>query len=323
MDLKGKRVLVTGGCGQIGSTLIDLLVQDDGPEHVIVLDDMSRGTMENLALAQSTGKVTLVTVDISDAAAIRPYFDGIDAVFHQAAIRITRCAEDTRACLDVLIGGTFNVLTACVEAGVQKIIAASSASVYGMADDIPTSEIHHPYNNRTWYGAAKLTGEAMLRSFNEMYGLDYVALRYFNVYGPRMDVFGRYTEVLVRWLDCLDKGEQPLIFGDGLQTMDFVFNEDVARANLLAMQSDRSDEVYNVGTGVETSLAELLTTLLQVTGNEGVQPEYRPPRIVNSVVRRCADTTRAREDLGFETQVSLAEGLQRLVAWRQDRLTST
>ena len=218
----------------------------------------------------------------------------IDSVFHQAALRITHCAEEPRECLEVLIDGSFNVLQACVEAKVKKVVAASSASVYGVADTYPTSEDHHSYNNRTLYGAAKIANEAMLRSFHDMYGLDYVALRYFNVYGPRMDVFGKYTEVLIRWLDCLDRNEPPKIFGDGEQTMDFVYVDDVARANIVAMQSELTDHVFNVGSGTETSLADLLRVLLKVTGKDGVQPVFEAARAVNPVHRRLADTAQSQ-----------------------------
>jgi UDP-glucose 4-epimerase len=263
----------------------------------------------------------LIREDIRYYNRIRPLFDGVDAVFHQAAIRITRCAQEPRECLEVLVDGTFNVLQACVEANVQRVVAASSASVYGMADEFPTSEMHHLYNNRTLYGAAKMANEGMLRSFHDMYGLPYVALRYFNVYGPRMDVFGKYTEVLIRWLDCIDRGERPKIFGDGTQTMDFVYVTDVARANVLAMAGDVADEVFNVATGVETSLLGLLGSLLRVTGSENLAPEFLPERAVNPVPRRLADTTKATKMLGFEAEVELDEGLRRLVQWRRDVLS--
>lgn len=320
MNLAGATVLVTGGCGLIGSTLIDLLLEQAAPRRVIVLDNLVRGTEENLRAALKSGRVELVRTDIRDVAGIRPYFDGVDAVFHQAAIRITQCAEQPRECLEVLVNGTFNVLEACVQAGVKKVVAASSASVYGMADSFPTAEGHHPYNNRTWYGAAKVANEGMLRSFNEMYGLPYVALRYFNVYGPRMDVFGKYTEVLVRWLDCLDRGEAPKVFGDGSQTMDFIYSSDVARANLLAMTADASDEALNVGSGEETSLLGLLWALLRVAGREEVRPEFLPARGVNPVPRRLADVSRAERVIGFRAEVGLEEGLRRLIAWRREAL---
>jgi UDP-glucose 4-epimerase len=320
MELAGKKILVTGGCGLVGSTIIDHLLAADPQLRVLVIDNLSRGTLLNLEDAFATGRVELVREDIRYFDRIRPYFDGIDAVFHQAAIRITRCAQEPRECLEVLIDGTFNVLQACVEAKVHKVVAASSASVYGMADSFPTSELHHPYNNRTWYGAAKVANEGMLRSFHDMYGLNYVALRYFNVYGPRMDVFGKYTEVLIRWLECLDRGESPKIFGDGRQTMDFIYVGDIARANLLAMQSDINDEVFNVASGTETSLLNLLKALLRVTGKESVQPLFGPERAVNPVPRRLADTEKARRLLGFQAQITVEEGLRRLVEWRRDIL---
>jgi UDP-glucose 4-epimerase len=314
------KVLVTGGCGLIGSTIIDQLLATSPSVRIVVIDNLSRGTLVNLEGALASGRVELVREDIRRFERIRPWFDGVDAVFHQAAIRITRCAAEPRECLEVLVDGTFNVLEACVAAGVKRVVAASSASIYGMADEFPTPETHHPYNNRTLYGAAKVANETMLRSFNDMHGLAYVALRYFNVYGPRMDVFGKYTEVLIRWLDCLDRGEPPKIFGDGRQTMDFVYVDDVARANLLAMQSDVSDTVFNVASGTETSLLGLLEALLRVTGNEQVRPEFLPERAVNPVPRRLADTTRAEHVLGFRAQTGLDEGLRRLTAWRREVL---
>ena len=204
-----------------------------------------------------------------------------------------------------------------MQAGVKRIVASSTASVYGAADSYPTSEEHHPYNNRTWYGAAKLANEGLYRAFNDMFGLPYVALRYFNVYGPRMDVFGKYTEVLIRWLECLDRGERPKIFGDGQTSMDFVYVEDVARANILAAKSDIVDEVFNIASGAETTLLELLQTLLKVTGQTKVQPEFLPERNVNPVPRRLADVTKAEKKLGFRTRVGLEEGLRRLVGWRR------
>jgi UDP-glucose 4-epimerase len=190
--------------------------------------------------------VTIVEGDITDTKLLAEAMQGIDLVFHLAAIRITQCAEDPRLAHDVLGTGTFNVLEAAAKAGVQKVVASSSASVYGLAEEFPTTEQHHPYNNRTIYGGLKVYNEVLLRSFNEMYGLPYVALRYFNVYGPRMDIYGAYTEVLIRWMDRIIEGKPPLIFGDGKQTMDFVYAPDIARANILAAEADVSDEVFNV-----------------------------------------------------------------------------
>jgi UDP-glucose 4-epimerase len=322
MDLRGKVALITGGCGLIGSTIADLLLRDERIRKVIVIDNLSRGAILNLEEARTLGEVELVQKDIRTPSEIRPHFDGVDVVFHQAAIRITACAEKPRECLEVLIDGTFNVLEACVAAGVKKVVAASSASIYGAASLFPTEEDHHPYGNRTLYGAAKIANEGMLRAFHEMYGLPYVALRYFNVYGPRMDVFGKYTEVLIRWLDCLDRGERPKIFGDGKTSMDFVFSEDIARANVLAARSDLSDEVFNVASGTETTLLELLEALLRVTGREDVEPEFLPERAVNPVPRRLADVSKAAAKLGFHARVGLEEGLRRLVEWRSHAIAT-
>jgi len=307
------RVLITGGGGLIGSHISDQLVEM-GVNEVVVLDNFTRGGRDNLAYAFNKGRVKIIEGDIRDQKSVMDAMKGIDLVFHQAAIRITQCAEEPRLAVDVLVGGTFNVLDAAVKAGVKKVVAASSASVYGLAEVFPTSENHHAYNNRTLYGAAKVFDEGLLRSFNEMYGLNYVALRYFNVYGPRMDIYGAYTEVLIRWMERLAAGQPPIIFGDGNQTMDFVFVEDIARANILSATNDVSDEVFNVASGTETSLNDLAKALMQVMG-VNLEIEYGPERKVNPVPRRLADTSKAEKLLGFKTQVSLTEGLTRLVQW--------
>lgn len=311
------RYMITGGAGLIGSHIADLLVKD-GAAEIIVIDDFSRGLRDNLEWAVANGPVTVVEGDIRDSKKVPDVMDGVDVVFHQAAIRITRCAENPRLALEVLADGTFNVLEAAVKTKVKKVVAASSASVYGMADRFPTSEDHHPYNNRTFYGAAKVFNEGMLRSFKEMYDLDYVALRYFNVYGPRMDIYGAYTEVLVRWMNNIAEGNPPVIFGDGTQTMDFVFSEDVARANILAAKSDVSDEVFNIASGTETSLNELAEMLLKTMGSD-LKPVHREERKVNPVPRRLADVAKAGDMLGFEAEVSLEEGLKKLVAWWREK----
>lgn len=311
--MHGKRILITGGAGLIGSHIADLLIREE-PEEILILDNFVRGRRENLQQAAANFPLTIIDGDIRDRALLDRLFEGIDIVFHQAAIRITQCAEDPRLAFDVLAVGTFNVLEAAVAAKVEKVVAASSASVLGLAERFPTTEAHHPYNNRTIYGAAKAFNEGLLRSFAEMYGLRYAALRYFNVYGPRMDVHGAYTEVLIRWMERIAAGQPPLIFGDGTQTMDFVDARDIARANILAAQSEVTDEVFNIASGTETSLHDLATTLLQVMGSS-LEPEYAPPRKVNPVPRRLADVSKARQLLGFEAQISLEEGLRDLVAW--------
>jgi UDP-glucose 4-epimerase len=313
MQMRGSRCLITGGAGLVGSHIADLLVHE-GVSEVVVLDNLVRGSLANLAWAMARGNVSLVVGDIRDRDAVAAAVRGVDYVFHQAAIRITQCAEEPRLALEVLVDGTYNVVEAAAQEGVRKLVAASSASAYGMADRFPTDESHHPYHNRTLYGAAKTFNEGLLRSFAEMRGLDYVALRYFNVYGPRMDVHGVYTEVLIRWMERIAAGEPPVIFGDGSQTMDFVFIEDIARANLLAARSEATDEVFNVASGTETSLRELAEQLMRAMGADlGIA--YAAERRVNPVPRRLADTRAAADRLGFRAQVGLEEGLRRLVDW--------
>ncbi|MFO1418568.1 MAG: NAD-dependent epimerase/dehydratase family protein [Methylotetracoccus sp.] len=252
MDIKDSSILVTGGCGLVGSTTIDLLLRDYSPGRIVILDNLSRGTLANVEQALQDPRVTLVRDDIRDIDAVHRATAGMDAVIHMATLRITACAAEPREALGVMCDGSFNVLEAAQAAGVKKVVAASSASIYGLAEVFPTHEDHHPYNNRTWYGASKIMLEGLLRSFNDMYGLPYVALRYFNVYGPRMDIHGKYTEVLVRWMERIAAGQSPLILGDGTQTMDFVYIEDVARSNILALEADVEDDVFNVASGSET-----------------------------------------------------------------------
>jgi UDP-glucose 4-epimerase len=313
--LAGATALVTGGAGTIGSTLVDQLI-DAGVTEIRVLDNLVRGREANLEQAMERAGVdlTLVRGDIRDRDLVHDLTRGCDLVFHQAAIRITQCAEEPRLALEVLVDGSFNVIEAAAAAKVDKVVAASSASVYGLAEQFPTPESQHPYDNDTFYGAAKTFNEGMLRSFRAMNGIDYVGLRYFNVYGPRMDVHGLYTEVLVRWMERIEDGLPPLIFGDGLQTMDFVFTTDIARANVLAAASPVVEGVYNVARGEESSLLDLAGTLLRVMGSD-LPVEHGPDRAVNGVVRRLADTSAAERDLGFTAEVGLEEGLRALVEW--------
>lgn len=311
--ITGQRCLVTGGAGTIGSTIVDQLVAA-GAGEIIVLDNLVRGRRENLAEALGSGRVRLEEGDIRDTALVRRLMSGIDLVFHQAAIRITQCASEPRLALEVLVDGTYEIIEAAADAGVRKVVAASSASVYGLADHFPTTERQHPYDNDTLYGAAKTFNEGLLRSFHAMRGLDYVALRYFNVYGPRMDIHGLYTEVLIRWMERIEAGQPPLILGDGLQTMDFVYTEDIARANLLAASSDATDQVFNIASSTETSLVELAEALQRAMGSD-LELEFGPPRGVNGVTRRLADTSAAAQVLGWKADIGLDEGLTRLVAW--------
>ena len=311
--IRDQRCLVTGGAGTIGSTIVDQLVRA-GAAEVIVVDNLVRGRTENLASAREQGTVRLIEGDIRDGALMRSLMSGMDFVFHQAAIRITQCAAEPRLALEVLVDGTYEVIEAAADAGVKKVIAASSASVYGLADEFPTRESQHPYANDTIYGAAKTFNEGLLRSFHAMRGLDYVALRYFNVYGPRMDIHGLYTEVLIRWMERIAAGKSPLVLGDGTQTMDFVFTEDIARANLLAAVSPVTNEVFNIGSGTETSLVELAQALLRAMESE-LPIEFGPARSVNAVTRRLADVSAAADRLGWKSEIDLDEGLRRLVAW--------
>ena len=318
--IMGARFLVTGGAGTIGSTIVDQLAAA-GADEIIVLDNFVRGRAENLIAARETGKVRLVEGDIRDRELVRSVMTGIDTVFHQAAIRITQCATEPRLALEVLVDGTYEVVEAAADAGVRKIVAASSASVYGQAEEFPTTERQHPYANDTIYGAAKTFNEGLLRSFQAMRGLSFMALRYFNVYGPRMDIYGLYTEVLIRWMEMIESGTSPLILGDGSQTMDFVFTEDIARANLLAATCDISGEVVNIGAGTETSLVELAGALQRAMGSR-LPLEFGPPRGVNAVTRRLADVSRAYQLLGWKPEVDLDDGLRRLVAWWRAERTS-
>jgi UDP-glucose 4-epimerase len=311
--MKDKRILITGGAGLVGSHIADLVALER-PKSIVVLDNFTRGRRANLSQAMAAFPIEIVEGDIRDRALVQELCRASDVVFHQAAIRITQCAEDPRLAFDVLVAGTFNVVEAAASAGVEKVVAASSASVLGLAERFPTDESHHPYNNRTIYGVAKTFNEGLLRSFAEMAGLRYVALRYFNVYGPRMDVHGVYTEVLIRWMERIAAGQPPIIHGDGRQTMDFVHVHDIARANIMAARSDVTDEVFNVASGTETSLNDLARLLTAVMGSS-VETQHVEARKVNAVTRRLADVGKARSLLGFQAEVSLEEGLRDLVSW--------
>lgn len=319
--LKGATVLVTGGAGLIGSHIVDRLI-DEGAGEIRILDNLVRGRMDNLAEAKARRDLKFIKGDVRDRNVVNQAVAGCDYVFHQAAIRITLCAEQPRECMDVLVMGTFNVFEAAVTNKIKKIVYASSASVYGGADVFPTDEKHHPYNNRTIYGAAKTMNEGIAHSFNDMYKQASVGLRYFNVYGTRMDVTGVYTEVFIRWLECIEAGRLPQIHGDGSASMDFINVLDIARANILAMKSDRVDDVYNVASGTETTLLGLWAAMQNVAGGHQLSPEFHPPRKVNAVPRRLACTKRAKAELGFTSQVTLEKGLEQFVQWRKTALAS-
>lgn len=321
-DLKGKRILVTGGAGFIGSHIVDLLC-DEGCIEIVAVDNLVRGRPENLKRALARGPVRLIEGDIRDGDLMGSLVRSADIVFHQAALRITHCAAEPRLAMEVMAQATFDLLELCVQHHVEKLIAASSASVYGLAEEFPTTERQNPYNNRTLYGAAKVFNEGLFRAYNDMHGLDYVAFRYFNVYGERMDIHGRYTEVLIRWMERLEAGLPPVIFGDGEQTMDFIHVRDVARANILGAKAKATDEVFNVASGTETSLLQLAQALASVMGHRGMVPEFAAERSVNPVPRRLASTGKAERLLGFRATTPLEKGLGELVKWwRTERATA-
>lgn len=313
-NLSGKRILVTGGAGFIGSHIVDLLC-NEGCTEIVAIDNMVRGRPENLSQSMKRGPVHIVQGDIRDTKLMTTLVKNADIVFHQAALRITHCAAEPRLAMEVMVQATFDLLELCVQHKIEKVVAASSASVYGMAEEFPTTEKQSPYDNRTLYGAAKAFNEGLLRTFNDMYGLDYVAFRYFNVYGDRMDIHGRYTEVLIRWMERLEAGLSPIIFGDGRQTMDFINVRDIARANILGAKAKASDEVFNVASGTETSLAELAAALASVMGQSRLTPEFAPERAINPVPRRLASTKKTERLLGFRSAIPLDQGLRELVQW--------
>ncbi|KQW61571.1 MULTISPECIES: NAD-dependent epimerase/dehydratase family protein [unclassified Ensifer] len=320
--LKGKRILVTGGAGFVGSHIVDQLMQQDVAK-VVVIDNMVRGRLANLAAVAHPDRLEVINADIRDRELLDGLIGNSDVVFHQAALRITHCAAEPRHAFEVMGQSTFDLIESCVKHRVEKLIAASSASIYGLAPEFPTTEAAAPYSDRTLYGGLKLLNESLLRSFNDMFGLNYCALRYFNVYGTRMDIHGRYTEVLIRWMERIAAGQAPIIFGDGLQTMDFIDVRDVARANIAAALSPASDQVYNVASGEEVSLKQLADALLKTMGRPDLSIEYMPARSVNPVERRLADPSKAKEQLSFEATISLEQGLSDLVEWwQQERALS-
>ncbi len=315
MDLRGKRLVVVGGAGLIGSHTVDLLIRDD-VRDVIVYDNFVRGTHENLSAALRDPRVKIFEAggDITQTDILKSAFEGADGVFHFAALWLLQCHEFPRAAFDVNVRGTFNVMEACVAAKVQRLVYSSSASVYGDAIEEPMTE-DHPFDNKNFYGATKICGEAMLRAFHHRYGLNYVGLRYMNVYGPRQDYQGAYIAVIMKMLDAIDRGEGPTILGDGTEAFDFVAVEDCGRANICAMKAVPTDRFYNVGTGKRTSLKEIAERLLALTGSN--QPIRYAPRSQATLVRnRIGSPKRAAAEIDFEAGIPLDDGLRRLIDWR-------
>jgi UDP-glucose 4-epimerase len=312
-SLSDSTVLVIGGAGFIGSNIVDQL-RDEPVAEIRILDNLVRGKHENIERAVADPRVRFIEGSIVDRTTLASAFDGVDYVFHLAALWLYECVHEPRAAIEVNIEGTWNVIEAALAAGVQRVVYSSSASVYGNAVFTPMTE-EHPFANRTMYGATKIAGEQFFRAMKEQHDLDYVGLRYMNVYGPRMDDKGTYVSVIMKVLDKIDRGEQPVIFGDGSQSYDFVHVADVARANGLAMKSDATDANYNVGIGVGTSLNELVQLLLEITGSR-LEPLYEP-QTETFVTHRIGSTEAAERDFGFRAGIELREGLESVVEWRR------
>jgi UDP-glucose 4-epimerase len=316
MDIRGKKVVVIGGAGLIGSHTVDQLVREDVRE-IVIYDNFLRGTHENLASAMHDPRVKIFEAggDITQTDILSAALDGADGVFHFAALWLLQCHEFPRSAFDTNVRGTFNVMEACIARKVKRLVYSSSASVYGDAAEEPMTE-DHPFNNKNFYGATKICGEAMLRAFHHRYGLEYVGLRYMNVYGPRQDYQGAYIAVIMKMLDAIDRGEGPTILGDGSEAFDFVAVEDCAKANICAMKADANDRFYNVGTGKRTSLKEIAEKLLKLTGsNHAIK--YAPRSQATFVRNRIGSPKRAREEIGFDAGIPLDDGLNRLIAWRR------
>ena len=313
MDLKNARVLVVGGAGFVGSHLVDQLIGEP-VKDIVVLDNLVRGKKQNLANALRDPRVQLIEGSILDVELLKRLMQGTSYVFHLAALWLFECVHQPRAAVDVNIVGTYNVIEAAQQARVKKIVYSSSASVYGDALATPMTE-EHPFNNRTMYGATKIAGEQILRAFYEQHKLNYVGLRYMNVYGPRMDYKGAYVSVVMKVLDRLDESQPPVIFGDGSQAYDFIHVQDVARANVLALKSDASDQFFNVGMGVKTTINDLVKPLLELTGSK-LKPEYKPQE-QSFVTQRLGSTEKAERLLGFRAKISLRDGLKSVVDWRR------
>lgn len=321
MDIADKKILVIGGAGFIGSHVVAELLQTD-VGGVVIYDNLTRGKMDHVAVSLKDPRCHMFADggDIRDVDVLNAAVRQVDGVIHLAAMWLLHCKDYPRTAFDVNIQGTFNVLEACVNNNIERLVYSSSASVYGDAVEVPMTE-DHPFNNRNFYGATKIAGEAMCRAFHDRFGLSYVGLRYMNVYGPHQDQTAAYTGVIPIMLNKIAANETPVINGDGTQAYDFITVRDAARCNVLALQSDVTDEFYNVGTGVQTSIKELCDLLLKLTGSDltvTYQP-YSPEDIRRLVQNRIGSPVKAKEDLGFTFEDSLEDGLQALIAWREQR----
>jgi UDP-glucose 4-epimerase len=318
MDIAGKRLVVIGGGGLIGSHLVDRLVIEPVSE-VVVFDDFTRGQRTSLAGAVGSPKLRIVEGSVIDPLALREVLQHADGVFLLASLWLGECVSDPRRAWEVNTLGTWNVIEACLDAGVRRVVYSSSASVYGNPSVIPMTE-DHPFNNRTTYGATKIANEQMFRAIYTQQGLPYIGFRYMNVYGPRMDYRGVYVSVIMKALDRILADQPPIIYGDGSQTYDFVYVDDVAEANVLGMQSDCVDEFFNIGSGVGTSITELVRLLLALAGSD-LEPEYRAQE-QSFVTHRVGSTLKVEALLAFKARTALIDGLRRVLEWRRQQVAA-
>ncbi len=318
MDLRGSRILVIGGAGLIGSHVVEELLNEDIKE-VIVYDNFCRGTHENLqeALKDQRCRIFEIGGDILQTDILDAAMKEVDGVIHLAALWLLQCYEYPQAAFDVNIRGTFNVLEACIDNKIKRLVYSSSASVYGDAVEEPMTE-DHPYNNWTFYGATKIAGEHMFKAYHKRYGLKGVSLRYMNIYGPRQDYRGTYIAVMMKILDNIDMGLSPVVYGDGSQAYDFIYVGDAARANVCALKSDVPFGFYNVGRGIKTSIKELTELILKINGSD--LPIQYEPAGQTFVTNRVGDPSAAERDLNFKWKVDLEEGLKELIKWRRSHI---
>lgn len=319
MDLKGKNILVIGGAGLIGSHTVDALLKEE-VKSVVVFDNFARGNLENLSEALKDDRTIIFKAggDILQSDILENAIEShsIDAVFHFAALWLLQCHEFPKSAMETNVLGTFNVMEVCVKHKVEKLVWSSSASVYGDAITEPMKE-DHPFNNKNFYGATKICGEALLRAYHYRYNLNFVGLRYMNVYGPRQDYLGAYIAVIMKMLDSIDKGEAPVIFGDGSEAFDFISVEDCASANVCAVKSKSTNEFYNVGTGIRTTLLTLAETLVKLT-NCKVPIRFNDRSEQTLVKNRIGCPEKAKKEIKFEAKIKLEEGLKNLIKWRKD-----